>query len=170
MDYMKEYNGIEVKGQYPFYKQFEFPMDFANEAVCKKIMDKLFKVKKNVTQITFEGELIEGGAVVTATMDDVPDDIKELIELGIYTEEEALARCSSNGNREQRMLLRKPMVKLEGDDKTPVLQVFTDKYKEDELVLDYLYQNQDDSDDEDVEDDNTESTDVDNSMDWLNNL
>ena len=171
LDYMKEYNGIEVKGQYPFYKQFEFPMDFANEAICKKIMDKLFKVKKNVTQITFEGELIEGGAVVTATMDDVPDDIKELIELGIYTEEEALARCSSNGNREQRMLLRKPMVKLEGDDKTPVLQVFADKYKEDELVLDYLYQNQDNDDEEDVaDDDNSESTDVGNDMAWLNAL
>lgn len=171
LDYMKEYNGIDVKGQYPFCKQFEFPMDFANEAVCKKIMNKLFKVKKNVTQITFEGELIEGGAVVTATMDDVPDDIKELIELGIYTEEEALARCSSNGNREQRMLLRKPMVKLEGDDKTPVLQVFADKYKEEELVLDYLYQNQDNDDEEDVvEDDNSESTDVGNDLEWLNKL
>jgi hypothetical protein len=166
LDYLKEYNGKEVKGQYPFVKQFEFEMDFSNEAQCKKIMDKVFKVKKGVTQITFEGDLVEGGAVVTATLDDLPQDIKDLIDCGVYTEEEALARCSSNGNREQRMVLRKPMVRLVGDDKTPVLQKFDERYTEDDLVLDYLYENVPDE----SEDENAESADVGDSMDWLNML
>jgi hypothetical protein len=111
-------------------------MDFSNEAQCKKIMEKVFKVKKNITQITFEGDLIEGGAVVTATLDDLPDEIKELIDCGVFSEEEALARCSSNGNREQRMVLRKPMVRLVGEDKIPALQRFEDRYTEEDLVLD----------------------------------
>lgn len=172
LDYLKEYNGIEVKGQFPYNKQFEFPMDFSNEAQCKKVMEKVFKVKKNVTQMTFEGDLIEGGAVVTATWDDLPQDIKDLVECGVYEEEEALARCSSNGSREQRMVLKKPMVRLVGDDKTPVLQKFEEKYTEDELVLDYLYANNDnDADEEESDNENvTESSDVGGDMDWLKNL
>ena len=170
LDYLKEYNGKEVKGQFPYNKQFEFPMDFNNEAQCKKVMEKVFKVKKGITQITFEGDLIEGGAVTTATWDDVPQEIKDLVDCGVYTEEEALARCSSNGNREQRMVLRRPMVRLVGEEKTPVLQKFEEKYTEDDLVLDYLYEDNDDSD-EDVSDENvTESADAGSDMDWLNNL
>lgn len=168
LDYMKEYNGKEVKGQFPFNKQFEFAMDFSNEAQCKKIMEKVFKVKKGITQITFEGDLIEGGAVVTATLDDIPQDIKDLIDCGVYTEEEALARCSSNGNREQRMVLRKPMVRLVGEDKTPTLQRFEEKYSEDDLVLDYLYD--EDTTPEAAEEGETESTDTGDGLDWLNSL
>lgn len=169
LDYLKEYNGIEVKGQYPFAKQFEFEMDFSNEAQCKKIMEKVFKVKKGITQITFEGDLIEGGAVVTATLDDIPQDIRDLIDCGVFTEEEALARCSSNGNREQRMVIRKPMVRLVGEDKTPTLQRFEEKYTEDDLVLDYLYEKSDVDTDE-IEDEETESTYTGDNLDWLNNL
>ena len=168
LDYLKEYNGIEVKGQYPFAKQFEFEMDFSNEAQCKKIMEKVFKVKKGITQITFEGDLIEGGAVVTATLDDIPQDIKDLIDCGVYTEEEALARCSSNGNREQRMVLRKPMVRLIGEDKTPTLQKFEEKYTEEDLVLDYLYQES--AVVEEADEGETESTDAGDGLDWLNSL
>ena len=138
LDYVKEINGNEIKGQYPFPKQFEyiFP-DLSNAEQCKKIMDKLFKVKKGITQATFEGDLIEGGAVVTATLDDIPDDIKELIECGVFTEEEALVKCSSNGNREQRMIIRKPMIRLVGDDKQPVAQIFPEKFSEEDLVFDF---------------------------------
>lgn len=176
LDYLKELNGIDVSGQYPYPKQFEYEFpDLSNAEQCKKIVDKLFKVKKGVTQITFEGDLIEGGAVVTATLDDVPDDIKELIEIGVYSEEEALARCSSNGNREQRMVLRKPFTKLVGEEKIPTLQIFKEKYTEDDLILDYLSNvpDTDEGDETATETDtatnNTESTDVDD-MSWLDNL
>lgn len=168
LDYMKEYNGKEVKGKFPFNKQFEFEMDFSNEAQCKKIVEKLFKVKKGITQITFEGDLIEGGAVITATLDDIPQDIKDLIDCGVYTEEEALARCSSNGNREQRMVFRKPMIRLVGEDKIPTLQRFEEKYTEEDLVLDYLYEES--AAPEQAEEGETESTDAGDGLDWLNNL
>lgn len=171
LDYVKEVNGVEVKGQYPYNKQFEFAMNFSNESACKKIMDKLFKVKKGITQITFEGEFIEGGAVVTATWDDIPDDIKDLVEMGVYTKDEALAKCTANGSRERRMVLIKPQIKLVGEDKTPVIQKFEERYDEDDLVLDYLYDNKksninDDKPPFDVEDETAE----DDSMSWLANL
>ncbi len=183
LDYLKEFNGIEVKGQYPFQKEFEFEMDFSNEKICKMIMEKVFKVKKDVTQITFEGEFISGGAVVTATWDDVPDDIKDLVECGIYTKEEALQRCSTNGNREDRMILRKPHTRLVGDEKKPMVQKFEQRFTEDDLTLDYLVQeapadgfmNVPEGEELPFTDDKKDDTDsgeegsVDD-MSWLNNL
>ena len=165
LDYMKEFNGKEVRGQYPFNKRFEFEMDFSNEAQCKKIMEKVFKVKKGITQITFEGELIEGGAVVTTTIDDVPQEIRDLIDCGVFTEEEAIARCSTSGNREQRMLLKSPLVRLVGDEKTPVLQKFEERYAEEDLVLDYLYESVNVEEEEEEE-----TTSTDDTMAWLDML
>lgn len=166
LDYLKEKNGVEIKGQYPYRKRFEFPLDLTNQSQCNTILNKLFKVKKGYTQITFEGEFVEGGAVVTATLDDVPDEIKELIGV-VYTEEEALARCSSSGSRERRMLLKKPYIKLVGEDKTPVIQMFPERYEEEDLIFDL------DNDDEvpfDV-DNNTATTSSDaGDLDWLSQL
>lgn len=167
LDYVKEYNGVEVRGNFPFRYTFEFAMDFGNQTQCKKIVDKLFKVKKGITQTTFEGEFIEGGAVVQATIDDVPDDIKELIAIGVYSEEEALAKCSSNGSRERRMVLKKPLIKLVGEDKTPVVQVITEKYSEEDLILDCM--NADGGDDAQFEEDVDNASDGDD-MSWLDNL
>lgn len=163
LDYVKEINGTEIKGQYPFTKQFEFPMDFTKPELCKKVYDKLFKIKKNVRQVTFDGIFVEGGATVTATMDDVPDDIKDLINAGIYSEEEALAKCSASGSRERRMILQKPVIKLVGDEKTPVVQIFDDKYEEDELVINV-------DSDEDAPFDTDEQSSDDSDMSWLDAL
>lgn len=165
LDYVKEVNGIEVKGQYPYKKRFEFAMDFSNEAQCKKIYEKLFKVKKGVTQVAFDGDFVEGGAVVTTTLDDLPDEIRDLVEMGVYTEEEACAKCTANGNRERRMVMRKPNIKLVGEEKKPVIQVFAERYDEDDLYLDYLYKNKAEDNNEEEEESSADS-----SMDWLNNL
>lgn len=165
LDYVKEMNGVEIKGQYPFDKQFEFELDLTNQVQCKAIMEKVFKVKKGWTQITFEGDLIEGGAIVTATLEDLPKDIRDLIGV-VYSEEEALARCTANGNKEHRMVLRKPLIRLVGDDKVPVVQKFEERYEEDELYIDLGEESEEppfDVKDEAV----TESVD---SMDWLNQL
>lgn len=165
LDYVKEVNGVEVKGQYPYRKTFEFAMNFENEVACKKIYEKLFKVKKDVSQVTFEGDFVEGGAVVTVTRDDLPQDIQDLIDMGVYTLEEACAKCTANGNRERRMVLKKPMIKLVGDDKVPVVQKFDGRFAEDDLTLDCMTKNDDepsfDAEDESVSD---------GGLDWLNAL
>lgn len=162
LDYVKEINGVEVRGQYPFNKTFEWEMDFSKPDICKKIVDKIFKVKKDITQIAFEGDFIEGGAAVTATWDDVPDAMKEMVELGVFTKDDVLERCSVNGNRERRMVLRKPYFRLEGEEgnKTQVLQRIDNAYTEDDLVVGVALEAEDDASDDD-------SFDAD---DWLANL
>lgn len=166
LDYLKELNGVEIKSQYPYNIQFEFEMP-SDQAACKKIMDKVFKVKKGITQMTFDGDFVEGGATVTATIDDIPEDIKALIDV-VFTEEEALAKCSSNGSRERRMVLRKPTVKMVGDDdnKVPVLQKFEERYTEEDLIIDGL--SKDEDEDEVPWEEESDSTGDD--LDWLNDL
>ena len=165
LDYVKELNGVEIKGQYPFEKQFiyELPKD---EKQRKKVMDGLFKVRKDITQINFEGDFVEGGAVITATLDDLPDDVKELIDMGVYTEEEALQKCSNKGNREQKMVLRKPVIKLVGEDKekVAVVQKFEQRFTEEDLMVDVSSKVEKEVSTE------QESKDKDDDLDWLNSL
>lgn len=170
LDYLKELNGVEIRGQYPYNVTFEFPMDLTKPDTCKKIYEKLFKVKKNVRQVTFEGEFVEGGAVVQTSWEDVPDDIKDLVEIGVYSKEEALQKCSANGSRERRMLLKKPHIKLVGDDKTPIIQVFDDKYTEDELVIDTGATEEDEEELPFDEDKSSNESSDDDSMSWLDEL
>ena len=182
LDFLKEYNGIklvnakgeEKGGQFPYNKQFEFEFpDLKNEKQCKLVFDKLFKVKKDVTQINFDGELIEGGAVVTATWDDVPKEIKELVEAGLYTREQALAKCTVNGNKERRMVLKNPVIRMVGEDKdnkVPVLQIFEGQYKEDDLILDYLFMNEPNEDVEPPFDVDDVGSSDDDSMAWISQL
>lgn len=156
LDYVKEINGHEIKGQYPFRKQFEFKMDFTKPDLCKLLVDKVFKIRKGITQNTFEGELIEGGSEITLTINDIPDEIKELIEIGLYNEEDALRKCSGTGSREQRMILKRPLIK-KLDDGNGTYR-FDEKYTEDDLNFDYIFSN------------NEDTTDEDDDMDWINEL
>lgn len=174
LDYIKEWKGKTVKCNIPYSKTFEYEIDLSNRELVEKVVGKVFKVSKGVTEVTFEGDLIEGGAVVTATEDDIPDDIKTLIEIGVYTLDEALTKCTVNTGRARRMVIRKPQIKMvEGKDgnKTPIIQKFEKKYDEEDLILDFMYS------DEEYEDDDAgsanDSDDVETNTsddDWLNNL
>lgn len=181
LDYVKEWKGKEVKTFVPYNKTFEYEVDMTNPERTKKAVDKLFTVSKGVTEITFEGEFIEGGAVVTATEDDLPDDVKELIDLGVYTLDEALAKCTVNSGRERRMVIRKPLIKiveLEGGEKVPKIMKTEKKYEDEDLILDFMLEKDDpevDDDDYPFPDNDDDSSDSDssdsgNDDSWLDNL
>lgn len=163
LEKFKEYNGHDLTnngkikgGQFvPLGKVFEYELDLEDKELTAKIINKLFKVKKGVTQATFIGDFVETGAAVTVTMDDLPDDIKELVEIGVYSEEEALKVCSGNGAKEKRMLIRKPLIKQVGDEdnKVPQIQRVVEAYEEEDLVLDCLIPKSEEVEDEDYFDD-----------------
>ena len=158
LEKFKEFNGWDltedgkVKGGIfvPLKKTFEFDLTAKSPDQTAKLINKVFKVKKGVTQVTFEGEFIESGAAVTATEDDLTDDIKDLIDCGVYTLEEALAKCSTNGGRERKMMILKPQIRMVGDDdnKTPQVQKFDEQYQEEDLQLDCLVPKDTEEDDE----------------------
>ena len=174
LEKFKEYNGWDlteggkVKGGafVPLHKNFEYEINSEKPELTTAIINKLFKVKKGVMQVSFEGDFIESGATVQATVDDLIDDIKELISLGLYTEEEALAKCTVGGSKERRMILRKPVIKMidganEGE-KVPQIQRFEEVFTEEDMLLDCLTEKEsdeeDDTDEVPFEEDVTEET------------
>ena len=158
LEKFKEFNGWDltengkIKGGIfvPLRKTFEFDLNGKEPTQTAKLIDKVFKVKKGVTQITFEGEFVETGAAVTATEDDLTDDVKDMIDCGFYTLEEALVKCSTNGARERKMMILKPQIRMVGDDdnKTSQVQIFPEQFAEEDLQLDCLVPRETEDDDE----------------------
>lgn len=131
---------IEVKKNVTYPKTFEVAIN-ENSEITTKMLQKFFKPKKGkITEITVTGNLVEGGSTVNITEDDIPDDIKELIEMGLYSEEEAEKKIAvGNGSRERRMIVVKPDITYvgTGDDRKPTVAFEDGKYDEDDL---YFYE------------------------------
>ena len=131
---------IEVKKNVAYPKTFEVAIN-ENPEITAKMLQRFFKPKKGkITEITVTGNLVEGGSTVNITEDDIPDDIKELIEMGLYSEEEAEKKIAvGNGNRERRMIIVKPDITYvgTGDDRKPTVAFEDGKYDEDDL---YFYE------------------------------
>lgn len=133
---------ITIKKNVTYPKSFEIAVNEDNPEVTDKMLQRYFKVKKKNTlnEITVVGRLVEGGTIVNITEDDIPDDIKELIELGLYTEDEAKAKCAVGGNnREKRMIIVKPDIIYVGkdDDRKPTVALEEEKYEDSDL---YFYE------------------------------
>lgn len=134
LEYKKELNGVEVKCNCPIAYDFKYKFD--NEEMLPALMKQFFKVKKGfVNMVNWEGEFVSEAPVVEATLDDIPEDIKVLIDLGLYTEEEVLKKAAGNGTRTNIALLKKPIIRMEGEEenKQMVLQLFEGHCTEDEL-------------------------------------
>lgn len=131
---------IEVKKNVTYPKTFEVAIN-ENPEITAKMLQRFFKPKKGkITEITVTGNLVEGGSTVNITEDDIPDDIKELIEMGLYSKEEAEKKIAvGNGNRERRMIIVKPDITYvgTGDDRKPTVAFEDGKYDEDDL---YFYE------------------------------
>lgn len=159
---------IEVKKNVTYPKTFEVAIN-ENPEITAKMLQRFFKPKKGkITEITVTGNLVEGGSTVNITEDDIPDDIKELIEMGLYSEEEAEKKIAvGNGNRERRMIIVKPDITYvgTGDDRKPTVAFEDGKYDDDDL---YFYEQalldagaESSSDDTDSESEETSSEDDD---------
>lgn len=132
---------VEIKKNVTYPKTFEVAIN-DNPEITAKMLQKFFKVKKkgNINVLTVMGNLIEGAAIVNITDDDIPDDIKELIEMGLYSEEEAKAKCAVGGNnRERRMVIIKPDITYVGqdDERKPTVAFEEAKYEDTDL---YFYE------------------------------
>ncbi len=65
--------------------------------------------------------------------------------------EEALAKCSENKGKERRMILKRPFLRMVGEEgnKTLQIQKFDDKYSDEDLMLDYLIKHEEPEEEED---------------------
>lgn len=175
----KEYRGIDLTddqnrgGKYvPLRREFEYEYDTEDIERTKKKINVLFKVKKGYTMITYKGVFVEGGALITTTYADLADDVKELVDCGAMELEEALADCTENKSKVRRMILKKPVIKMVGEEGSKVSQIqkFENKYSEEDLILDYLIQPEEKNDEDDeVPFNEVDSNDMDDDS-WLDQL
>lgn len=170
IDYTKLYNGKEVKSMIPLNKMFEFAINPDNPELSRKALNHIFKVKKHITEVMVEGNIVEGTTQVAVTDDDIPEDIKALIDLGYYTREEAVKSMAVGGNKEKRMIIDRPVIRRETKDDgavTPIPQVFPEQYEEEDLFLDFMLESdEDEEEDVDIEAlvDDVEDTEEDEDM------
>lgn len=169
---------VAIKKNVTYPKQFEVAIN-ENPEITAKMLQRYFKVKKNTLNVlTVVGDLIEGAAIVNVTEDDIPDDIKELIEMGLYSEEEAKTKCAVGGNnRERRMVILKPDITYvgQGDDRKPTVAFEEAKYEDSDL---YFYAQAlndagvktDDEEDTSSETDSDETSEDDDLLAMLDNM
>ena len=151
---------VEIKKNVVFPRTFEVEIN-ENPEITAKMLQRFFKPKKKNTlnEITVTGNLVEGAAIVNITEDDIPDDIKELIAMGLYSEEEAEKKCAiGNNNREKRMIIVKPDITYvgQGDERKPTVAFEENKYEDSDL---YFYEQALNDAGVDTETDNEETSD-----------
>ena len=156
VDYVGKLDGTEIKQNVVMPKTFYFDvLDPENPDKTKKLLDKFFKpTKKNkVLEIGVIGSFCEGGVVSTVTLDELDEDVKIMVDAGMLSEEDALAKYTT-GNVERRMVITQFITKNTSEDpekKQLVIMKDEDKYTVDDLVfLSQLIDNEDD-DEEEVE-------------------
>lgn len=162
----KVMNGLNL----PVVKTFDFVIGEDKEQA--KRMLKVFKVKgKKITQLVVDGYFTKGEVnTVTVSEADIPDDIKELIDLGYVDKDEILGQIAlkNGGKKPEKMVIKSPHIKYVGEEgsKMPMMDKTEDIYEEDnisiQLILDSL-----EIDNNLDQDDNTEDSDKEASQDDL---
>ena len=132
-------NGKIVKSMnLPLIKSFDFEVGEDKEQAKKML--KVFKVKgKKITQLTIDGEFTRGELnTVEVSEDDIPEDIKELIELGYVDKDEIVGQIAlkNGGKKPERMVVVKPHITYVGEDvKMPKVDKVVDVYEEDDINI-----------------------------------
>lgn len=176
---------ISKMGQTVVKNTLALPQQYVMEdsELSKKLISNYMKVKKgNITEITVDGEFQSSVQTGVVTDDELSPDMIELVELGLFTKEQALDQQNSiiKGDRGREVLvIKKPHLRKGKEDNTVIISYCLDKYKEEELLSHYMYTEQDDEDnvsnvsnvvvDEDGEEVEGETVSVGDTS-WLNDL
>ena len=176
IDYVGKIDDTEIKQNVVMPRTFYFDiLDIEKPEKTKMLLDKFFKPsKKNkILELGVIGTFAEGGVVSTATLDDLDDDVRLMLDAGMLTEEQALAKYT-NGQQERRMVIKQFITRNDGDSENKKLVIMKDedKYTMDDFVFVSQFIDADDDEDEeetisvaDVDTDDTEDED-----EWLKEL
>lgn len=161
----KNVDGKVKKGTtLPLVKEFEMGVSPENKEQIVKVL-KLFKAKpKKVTQITVEGFFSRGDVDTTTVQEvDIPDDIKELIEMGLIKKEDVLDKVAfangTNNNKPEKMVIKSPKIKAKKDDGISIDRI-ADIYDEDDIDVNLILEQFDT-----VMEDTEEEVNIDNALD-----
>lgn len=127
---------IEIKKNVLFPKTFE--VAHTDDEKTPKLLKMMFGAKRDEAwEVIAEGRISKGNNTVQMTFDDLPDDVKELVEYGALTEEDALATCIGKGGKVETFIIEKPRIKrIEKDGEVKIsVEINKDKYTVDDYVF-----------------------------------
>ena len=146
IEYMKKFDDKKVFNSktnkqgmnLPIMKEFYVQINEEDKNKTALLL-KQFKAKsKKVTEIVVDGIFTRGALETTEVKeDDIPDDIKELIEMGVIDKEDVLGKMAfaNGGNKPERMIITNPNIKMIEVDggKRPSINRVADKYTQDDI-------------------------------------
>lgn len=125
----------DIRGNRTFAQTFKYEIDTSDTDKLGKIL-KYFTPKKDIVrEITFEGNLVEGANVSTVKKEDIPSELQDLIDLGLYSEEEILNKMAVKGPKSINFFVTKPMVTSAKEGELPKIMLDDEKYIFDDLVI-----------------------------------
>ncbi|MDY7043613.1 hypothetical protein RVS70_05280 [Virgibacillus sp. M23] len=171
---------VSKKDGKPFKKNVPFPLaitvklgeDEKELEKTEKILNALFKVKKGtIRELGIEGYIIEGYDKAEVKDEDIElsDEIKELIDMGLYSAEEAKKKMQVRGNKVRKLVFTRPFLqKKESEDGTSDLKIdIRDNYlSADDLIV--LADNEDNNKSDVDSDEGLENTEDDQA--WMSQL
>lgn len=137
VDYVGKKNGKEVKKNIPFSLPIVVKINKENPEMTKKILDALFKVKKGkVRELTIEGNIIEGYEKQEISDADIElsSEIKELISMGLYSEEEVKKKMTVRGNKVSKLVFTRPYL-IKDKEGNLKADMDDEKYTADDLIV-----------------------------------
>ena len=134
-EYMKSYRGLE-KAVVPL--PFSFAMDTKANTNWKSVITNFFRPQNNfLAETTIEGYIASVGNTQEVTMDDIPDDVKQLVELGLISKEELASIGTNNNSLVQKLVFTRPNVII----KDGGMVIMSNKEKYDTTILEFENQN-----------------------------
>lgn len=186
--YAGNINGTKYNTNLAIPQMFELSYEGSKKDQFKNVITKYFKVKKDITELTVEGRFVSSVETSEMEVADMTDELSELIELGLCSEEEIMAKVVSGGSSEAKMIITRPAFEKVGENKLLKILHTPERYKEEEvwmwdnIVKDSTDEEDNSSDDEDAKEDindilngdsedaNVDDSDDESDEDWLSGL
>lgn len=114
VDYLGKHNGKKIGKSFSYNMPYEFKLIKDDDVLTKRFLNKHFKPRKKneICEITVQGKITKNGGSIDIVMDDIPEDIQELIELGVYSEEEILTKTTAGGGKKETHIIEKPFIRV----------------------------------------------------------
>jgi len=139
VDYVSKLNGKKIGKNMLFDFPVVVKVNKEKPETTEAIIKKLFSVKKGkVREVTLEGQILEGYEQEEVNEKDIElsKDVKELIEMGLYSMEEAKKKMTVRGNRVSKLLFTRPFIIRDKDDANKItLDIHDDKYTPEDLIV-----------------------------------
>ena len=148
--YIGKENGVEIRKVLPLEQQFSIEANEDNVDLRKKMIDKLFKVKdkKVVREVAVRNNIVEGYDQAQGEIE-ISDELQDLIDNGLMSEDDIKKEITVRGNRISELLFAAPVIARDEDQKASL--VLNDKYSPEVLSVP-------DEDEEDMVEDEDENS------------